>query len=281
MANKIFAFLNLIRFFKPTGIALLYIPCAFGILIGSEKQNFPIYNLLIFFIGSFLMRSAGCIINDLWDRKIDAKIQRTKERPLVTGDVSTREAFIVLFILLFFSSLILFSLPQLAIKISICSIFLVITYPLMKRITFFPQLFLGITYNIGVIIGYVAESNSFNPNILFAYLGFIFWTLIYDTIYAFLDIEDDKKVGVKSLAIILEQKNSKLYFYFFGSIFLFLSIISEILIKPSYYIYMNIIPALIMFYLINSLEIKNKISVMKIFKNNSILGLSLLLVIIM
>ena len=115
---------------------------------------------------------------------------------------------------------------------------------------------------------------------IFYPMGFVFWTLIYDSIYAFLDIEDDKKIGVKSLAIILENKNSKLYFYFFGTIFLFLSILSEILIKPGYYIYMNIIPAFIIYYLINSLEIKNKISVMKIFKNNIILGSSLLVVIL-
>ncbi len=221
------------------------------------------------------MRSAGCIINDLWDRKIDQFVARTKNRPLVTGLVSIKEALIYLIFLLFLSLLILVTLPPLAIKISLFSLPLVILYPLMKRITFFPQLFLGITYNIGVIIGYVSVSKSINSHLFIAYLGFVFWTLIYDTTYGFLDIEDDKKIGVKSLAILLENKNYKFYFYLFGFFFLTLSMISEFLIRPGYYIFLNIIAISLLIYLIYSLDIKSKASTIRTFNNSTLIGLAI------
>jgi 4-hydroxybenzoate polyprenyltransferase len=221
------------------------------------------------------MRSAGCIINDLWDRKIDQFVERTKNRPLVTGLVSIKEALIYLIFLLFLSLLILFTLPPLAIKISLFSLPLVILYPLMKRITFFPQLFLGITYNIGLIIGYVTVSNSINLKSFIAYFGFVFWTLIYDTIYGFLDIEDDKKIGVKSLAILLENKDYKFYFYLFGFVFLFASTISELLIRPGYYIFLNMIAISLLIYLIYSLDIKSKASTICTFNNSTLIGLAI------
>ncbi len=278
MSNKIFPFLDLIRLWNPTGIVLLYIPCAFGVLLGYSGPNIPIYYLFVFFLGAIFMRSAGCIINDLWDREIDAKVERTKNRPLVTGSVSIKEAYIYLAILLSLSLLILISLPVLAIQISFFAFFLTILYPYMKRITFFPQLFLGITYNIGLIIGYVTVSNSFDPIILIAYAGFIFWTLTYDTIYAFLDIEYDKKIGVKSLAIILEHRDYKAYLYFFASIFICFCIITEIIIKPGYYIFMNILPFSCLYYLIYSLDIKNEFICKERFAMNSIIGWLMILV---
>jgi 4-hydroxybenzoate polyprenyl transferase len=223
------------------------------------------------------MRSAGCIINDLWDRKIDAQIERTKNRPLVTGLVSTKEAYIYLIILLFLSLLILLSLSIFAIKIAFFAFILALFYPYMKRITFFPQIFLGITYNMGLVIGYVSMTNSLNLIVFLAYIGFIFWTLTYDTIYAFLDIEDDKKIGVKSLAIILENRDYKAYLYFFSFIFIILCVMTEMLIKQSYYIYMTIFPAFTLLYLIYSLDIKDRYSCIKKFKMNSLVGWLMLL----
>lgn len=277
MANRIFVFCNLIRLFKPTGILLLYIPCAFGVLIASNSWFIRIYYLFIFFCGSCLMRSAGCIINDLWDRKIDEKVDRTKIRPLVTGQVNLKQAYSYLFVLLSLSLVLLFSLPTLAIKISLFSFIFVVIYPVMKRITFFPQIFLGITYNFGVVIGYVAVANYFNPLILIAYFGFIFWTITYDTIYAFLDIDDDKKIGVKSLAILLEKRNYKIYFYSFSLIFISLCSITEILLNPGYYIFLNALILLSMCFLIYFLNIKDKVSCMISFKIESVLGLFLII----
>ena len=232
MANKILAFCSLIRLSRPNGIFLLYIPCVFGILLGSDLNNFPTYYLSLFFIGAFAMRSAGCIINDLWDRKIDQFVKRTKNRPLVTGLVSIKEALIYLIFLLFLSLLILVTLPPLAIKISLFSVPLVILYPLMKRITFFPQLFLGITYN--------------------------------------------KKIGVKSLAILLENKNYKFYFYLFGFFFLALSMISEFLIRPGYYIFLNMIAISLLIYLVYSLDTKSKASTIHTFNNSTLIGLAII-----
>ena len=277
MANKIFSFLSLIRISKPNGIYLLYLPCAFGILLGTKENQYPIYYLFIFFLGSFLMRSAGCIINDLWDRNIDKLVDRTKNRPIACGLVSETEALIYLFFLLSLSLVILLQLPILAQKISLFSMILVVTYPLMKRFTFYPQLFLGVTYNLGVIIGFITTNGTINSAIFIAYLGFIFWTLTYDTIYGFLDIEDDKKIAVKSLSILLEKRNYKIYFSIFSVVFISLSSLSQFLIKPGLYIFMNFISLFLFLTLIYFLNINSKQLIFKAFNFNSIIVLLMII----
>ena len=157
------------------------------------------------------MRSSGCIINDILDRNIDIHVERTKQRPIATRAVSVKEALVLFMGLNLVGLLILLQLSKEAIMIGLFAAILIVIYPLMKRISFWPQLFLGITYNLGVLIAVAHIKQEITLASFIAYIGCVFWTLYYDTIYGFMDIKDDKKIGVKSLARFLENRNYKLW----------------------------------------------------------------------
>jgi len=191
------------RLDRPTGIWLLFWPCVWGLVLGAHKivsLDF-ILQVLLFFVGSIVMRSAGCIINDIWDRKLDAKVARTKSRPLANGEVKLRTALLLLILLLLMGLIILTQLNWLTRLLAVIAMVLVFAYPTMKRITWWPQAFLGVTFNFGVLMGYAAASGILTPVALIIYLGALFWTIGYDTIYAHQDIKDDRIVGVKSTAV--------------------------------------------------------------------------------
>ncbi len=203
-------YLSIIRFFNPTGYILLFLPCAMAVgLFGNITDYYGL--IILFFIGSFVMRSAGCIINDLLDMDIDKRVERTKNRPLAAGDISISRALVLFVFLNIIGLVILFQLSTEAIILGFISAFLFVIYPLMKRITFWPQLFLGITYNTGVLIASAHIKHEVTLPSIILYLGCIFWTLYYDTIYAFMDLKDDKKINVKSLARFLENRNYKIW----------------------------------------------------------------------
>ena len=155
------------------------------------------------------MRSAGCIINDITDKEIDKKVSRTKNRPIASGDVSITLGLIYSAVLCLIALLVLINFNKLTIILALCSMPLAFTYPLMKRFTYWPQLFLGVTFNYGLILGWTSVQNeiSFLPIIL--YFGAIFWTLGYDTIYGFQDIKDDEIIGVKSTSIKFKKNPKK------------------------------------------------------------------------
>lgn len=163
------------------------------------------------------MRSAGCIYNDMTDKDFDAKVKRTALRPLATGEVSSKEALLILFFLLAMSALILFSLPLPVIMVGFVSLALVILYPWMKRMTYWPQLFLGLAFNIGVFMGWLSLCPSLSLTPLLFYGGGIFWTIGYDTIYAFQDLEDDILIGVKSSAIAISSAPKLFLSLFYGA----------------------------------------------------------------
>jgi 4-hydroxybenzoate polyprenyltransferase len=193
-------YLHLVRFYQPVGTLLLLFPCWWGVL--AATQSTPSLPLLILFaMGAFAMRSAGCIINDMWDRKIDAAVERTKYRPLASGAVSMHEAAIVLIVLLCIAAGVLASLPPNTWRIAMYSLPLVALYPLMKRFFPLPQLFLGLTFNWGILVGWVAVKGTLDLPPLILYAAAVFWTLGYDTIYACQDKTDDKKAGIKSSAL--------------------------------------------------------------------------------
>ena len=223
-------FLILIRINKPTGIMLLMFPAIWSILI-VLKDEINIYLLLLFAYGSFIMRSAGCIINDILDKKIDRNIERTKSRPLASEKLENSDAIILLIIFLSIGLSILLSLNSICILLGFIAFPLILIYPLMKRFTYFPQLFLAIVFNFSVLISWSAAKGEFDNQSLLLYLACIFWTLAYDTIYAYQDINDDKKIDVKSLAIYLE-KNIKfwiiLFYLIFIGLFSFLAILNSI-----------------------------------------------------
>ncbi len=215
-------FFLLIRINKPTGIMLLMFPAIWSILI-VLKQEIDIYLTLLIIYGSFIMRSAGCIINDLIDKKFDKYVERTKDRPLASGNLENTDAIILLIIFLSIALSILLSLNFSSILLGILVLPLIFIYPFMKRYIYIPQLFLAIVFNFSVLISWTAAKGAFEMQSLTLYLACIFWTLGYDTIYGYQDIKDDKRIGVKSLAIYLE-KNIKYYsssFFTFFLIFLF------------------------------------------------------------
>ena len=197
-------FIQLTRLNKPIGFLLLFWPCVWGLTLAyyfSGETNLYLKHMLLFFLGSVLMRSAGCIFNDIVDRNLDKKVQRTRERPIASGKVSVFEALIYIVFLCLVAFLILAQFNWLTIVLGISSMALAFAYPFMKRITYWPQLFLGLTFNWGIIMGWTSIINSISIEPIILYLSAIFWTLGYDTIYGLQDIHDDEIIGIKSTSI--------------------------------------------------------------------------------
>ena len=202
--EKFQTFIKLTRLDKPIGILLLFWPCIWGVTLGyyfNTDTNLYLKYIILFFLGSILMRSAGCIFNDIVDRNLDKKVRRTKERPIASGKVSVLRAFIYIVVLCLIALLILLQFNWLTITLGMGSMILAFAYPFMKRITYWPQLFLGLTFNWGIIMGWTAITNSMSIEPLVLYLAAIFWTLGYDTIYGLQDVSDDEVIGVKSTSI--------------------------------------------------------------------------------
>ena len=209
-------FIELTRLNKPTGIMLLFWPCSWGLAYAySVEKNFNqfLYFLLLFFLGSVLMRSAGCIVNDIVDKNIDKKVERTKNRPLASNLISVKLSLIYTAILCGLAFLILVQFNTLTIILGFASMILAFSYPFMKRITYWPQLFLGLTFNWGIIMAWTAMGNSISTEIIILYTSAIFWTLGYDTIYGTQDVTDDEIIGIKSTSIKFKN-NIKLFISF-------------------------------------------------------------------
>ena len=211
--NQFNLFIELTRLKKPIGYMLLFWPCSWGLTLAydfSSDLNIYFFYLLLFFLGSVLMRSAGCIVNDILDRKFDQKVFRTKNRPIASGKVSIKLALLYSVILCLIAFLVLINFNLFTIIIALVSMPLAFTYPLMKRFTYWPQLFLGITFNYGLLLGWTSINGEISLIPIILYLGARFWTLGYDTIYGFQDIEDDEIIGVKSTSIKFKQ-NPKIF----------------------------------------------------------------------
>ena len=200
--------LKLGRFDRPVGIWLLMLPGWQGIALAAAMAGkLPDLRLLVLvFLGAALMRAAGCAYNDIVDRNIDARVARTAGRPIPSGQITVKQAWGFVVACCAVSFLILISLPPLAIGLGVGSLALVAAYPFMKRITWWPQAWLGLTFNWGALLGFAAASGQLSLPALLLYASGVFWTLGYDTIYAIQDIEDDALAGVKSSARRLGEK---------------------------------------------------------------------------
>lgn len=275
-SSKRSSLLKLIRLHTPTGYLLSFFPASFGLMLAYEKSSDLIY-LPLFLLGSILVRSAGCIINDLFDQNLDKHVARTKDRPIASGAVSNKEALIFLALLLSLSLAILLSLNITSIYIGIVAMCLITLYPLMKRITYFPQVFLGITFNTGCLIGYASITNIISWNSIILYIACGFWTIGYDTIYAFMDLKDDKKVGIKSSAIFFEHMPFKLIIAACYIAFLALFTLAIRDIISIYSICALSINILITFWITIYLDIQNEKNCMLRFKANNIMGFLLFL----
>ena len=275
--NQIYQFIELTRLKKPIGFMLLFWPCAWGLTIAydfsGDKINYIFY-LALFLLGAILMRSAGCIINDIADRKFDKKVLRTKNRPIASGQVSVLRGLIYSLLLCLIALIVLLQFNYLTIVLALGSMPLAFTYPLMKRYTYWPQLFLGITFNYGVLLGWtsITSDTIFLPIIL--YFGAIFWTLGYDTIYGFQDIKDDEIIGLKSTSIKFKSYPKKFLIICYSIFLLSLLIIGFLINLNSIYFIMLVIIILQMYYFqIYKLDIKKMNNCLNIFRSNNLLGL--------
>jgi 4-hydroxybenzoate polyprenyltransferase len=207
---------RLARLDRPIGTWLLLFPGWWGIALASQRWPDPVL-LVLFAIGAIAMRGAGCTLNDIADRDYDGQVARTRLRPLPSGAVSVRQAVMFLLLQLTIGAAVLFSLNRITILCGAAVLVLIGTYPFMKRITYWPQVFLGLNFNWGALIGWTAVTGALAWPALLLYVGGVFWTLGYDTIYAHQDKEDDIRIGVKSSAIALGENTRPWLFAFYGA----------------------------------------------------------------
>lgn len=271
MKSNLRAYFNLMRFHQPAGLLLLLWPCLISLNI-ANNGHLNLKLTIIFTLGAILMRSAGCIINDIIDYDVDNKVYRTKNRPIASGELSFSEGLKLLFLLLLLASSLLFFLNQKAIMISLLSIVMIVIYPFCKRFTYLPQLFLGLTFNIGVLIAWVTVQNSITLPAVLLYIGCVFWTLGYDTIYAHQDIKDDLLLGLKSTAIKFGEKTGK-YLNLFYTIAVTMFIVSGNLSKVGhYYNVFLVLPIMLFFWQVRTLDINNVNNCARRFKINVLIG---------
>ena len=270
-------FIELTRLNKPIGYMLLFWPCVWGLTLvydfNSEINTYFKY-LVFFLLGSILMRSAGCIINDIADKKFDQKVERTKNRPIASEKISIKLALLYALVLCFCAFLILINFNLLTIVLALASMPFAFSYPLMKRFTYWPQLFLGITFNYGLVLAWISINNSISLTPIMFYIGAIFWTLGYDTIYGYQDIKDDEIIGIKSTSIKFKN-NPKTFLTLCYSFLLISLILIGVLMNFNniFYLFLIIPFCHLFFYQINFLNINKPEDCLKIFKSNNVLGL--------
>ena len=270
-------FIELTRLTKPIGFMLLFWPCLWGLTLAynfSLNINNYVFYLILFFLGSVLMRSAGCIVNDILDRKFDKKVLRTQNRPIASKKVSVPLGLFYAGLLCLLALLVLINFNYLTIIIALASMPLAFTYPLMKRFTYWPQLFLGITFNYGLVLGWTAVTGKIDIITIIFYIGAIFWTLGYDTIYGYQDIKDDEIIGLKSTSIKFKKKPYNLLFSCYSIFLLSLLLAGYVMELNKVSLLIFIFLLIQMFYFqLKKLNIDNPSSCLKIFKSNNYLGL--------
>ena len=268
-------FINVTRLNKPIGFLLLFWPCSWGLSLANyfnKDMDTFFYYLFLFFCGSVLMRSAGCIVNDIVDEKIDKKVSRTRTRPIASGSLSKKLAWAYVLILCSLAFIVLIQFNLLTIYLGIFSMIFAFSYPFMKRFTYWPQLFLGFTLNWGIIMAWTAITNEISHLPVLLYVGAIFWTLGYDTIYGLQDASDDEVIGIKSTAIKFKD-NLNVFLggsYIISSILLLFVVIS---LEINYFLIFLLFFMISLFYQIKVCDIKNPAMCLKAFKSNNLSGL--------
>lgn len=274
--NQLNLFIELTRLKKPIGFMLLFWPCAWGLTIAfdfTNNLNTYFFYLFLFLSGSILMRSAGCIINDISDKKFDKKVERTKNRPIASGKISIKLALAYMVLLCALAFLVLINFNSLVIILALGSMPLAFAYPLMKRYTYWSQLFLGITFNYGLILGWLSVNyESIHIPIIF-YIGAIFWILGYDTIYGFQDIKDDEIIGLKSTSIKFKKNPINFLLICYTVLIIILIYLGFIMNFNYLYFLFLIFPIIhLIFFQIKKIDIKNPQNCLNIFKSNNFLG---------
>lgn len=270
------SYIRLMRLHSPTGALLLMCPSLWSLVLATG--NIPSLKLLVvFIIGSFLMRGAGCIINDIIDRNLDKHVTRTKARPLANGDLSVKQACQLLLLLLTISLGLLLTTNKMTIIIGVMSIIPIVVYPYMKRITFWPQVFLGFTFNIGALMGWTAVKGKIELPAILLYIAGIFWTIGYDTIYAHQDKEDDQLMGIKSTALILGDKTTQWVKFFYQAMAICL-LSAAAISKINFNFYLAVlIPFANLYWQTTTIKLNDPDDCFSKFKSNSFCGIMILI----
>ena len=279
-----YQFVSLLRLNKPIGIFLLFWPCAWSL---TMTQWFVVNNylfikyLILFFIGSIIMRSAGCVYNDIVDKKIDFRVQRTKKRLIASGKISVTTAWISISFLIIPALIILFQFNNFSKILGLSSGLLIITYPFMKRITFWPQLFLGFTFNWGVLLGWSVFFENITLETIILYMTGVFWTLGYDTIYALQDKVDDLKIKVKSTAIKFGHDLKNFLFFCYISSIALLVALGFLTGRSFIYFILIAIAALHLAFqvvIIQKIKFNNRERIQIVFNSNNSFGILIFLI---
>ena len=273
IAEKISGFIGITRLDKPIGIYLVLWPALIALLISSDAFINYSY-LIIIIVGSILVRSTGCVINDIFDMEFDKQVKRTRNRPLASGQLSMREAYFIFLLLSLFSLLLVYSLGKQALLVCLFFAIFIVSYPLTKRFLKIPQVFLGVTFGSCIPIVFSMNEKLFDVSMWILYLANFFWIVAYDSFYAMSDYDDDKKLGVNS-SITYWKENSQNFIILFQSLsiifFIFLGYINDL----SFIWYLAIFFAVLLFYYQHLLARNNQH--LKAFKNNNFIGLLFLL----
>ena len=277
-------FIDLTRLNKPIGFMLLFWPCSWGLAYAyliNQDVNLLINYLILFFLGSVLMRSAGCVVNDIVDKDFDKKIKRTKKRPIAAGKISVKHSLVYVFTLCSLAFLVLIQFNFLTILLGMGSMIFAFSYPYMKRITYWPQLFLGITFNWGLVMAWVSINNNISLEIILLYISAIFWTLGYDTIYGSQDMSEDEIIGLKSTSIKF-KKNIKMFVticYFLALLILF-NLFYDYLNLNVFTLFLMLFSMSLIFQ-VKKMNIANAKSCLDAFKFNNISGILLFITILL
>ena len=271
MKNKIISYIELTRLNKPIGIYLLLWPALLGLILSSINTQLTFKNIFIVILGSIIVRSCGCVINDISDYRIDMHVKRTVNRPLAKKSISIIEAWIIFILLGIISLVLLFFTNPLTIKISIFFALLITLYPLSKRFIRAPQFILGITFGSSCLIAYSLQSNEFTISLAILYIGIVAWIISFDTYYALEDKEDDLKININSTAI-LWGKNAVIYSKLLQITFYTCLLIIGIINKFSYLFLIGLL-VLILIFIYQSKLIKNKMYI-DAFKINNFVGMT-------
>jgi len=279
-----YQFAELLRLNKPTGIFLLFWPCAWSLTMAQwfvVSDNLFIKYLILFFIGSMIMRSAGCVYNDIIDKNIDSKVQRTKKRLIASKKISVKAAWIIILLLLIPAILILLQFNNFSKILGLSSGLLILTYPFMKRITFWPQLFLGFTFNWGVLLGWSVFFENLKFETIILYSAAIFWTLGYDTIYALQDRRDDLKIRIKSTAIKFKYDIKNFLFFCYISLIALLIALGFLTDRSLLYFILVITSSAHLIYqvlLIKKTNPNDRKKIQKVFNSNNFFGFLIFLI---
>ena len=273
-------FIELTRLNKPIGFMLLFWPCVWGLTLAyffTGKTDLYFEYIILFFLGSVLMRSAGCIFNDIVDKDFDKKVKRTKKRPITSEKISLINAFGYILLLCILSLIILLQFNSLTVKLGMASMILAFAYPFMKRFTYWPQLFLGLTFNWGIVMGFASITNSISLESIILYVAAIFWTLGYDTIYGLQDMDDDEIIGIKSTSIKFKN-NVKFCVGICYTLCVFFILFLGVMLKVNiYYFLFSLFFILSLIYQMMIFKSNNPSSCLKAFKSNNLTGVMIFL----